>query len=160
MAYNSRYALGYGKDEVPINSHDFSDDEEDLSMAGIQETAPIRSGMSPFGDTAYQGYQFGEDAEYEEPLGYEKARTTPDLFELQNQSSLRHDRTGRSHSPFPNTEYGFLSKDPHQVLTTPLSINVEDDPEAGFRERQQPLKRGHTRKVKLVNGDIFCTDYP
>lgn len=159
MAYNSRYTRGYDRDETPITQHDVSDDEEDLGNTHIHDDIPMRSGMSPFGDTAYQGYQVEEDSSYDQPMGYpvEPLQTrydsrSPGAYEKYEE------HYPKSVSPIP-PKYGFLEHDPHEMVSTPFS-SAESDPEAGFRERQQPLKRGHTRKVKLVNGDIFCTDYP
>lgn len=159
MAYNARYTRGYDRDEVPINQHDNSDDEDDLANATLHDGIPMRSGISPFGDnTAYHGYHLEEDASYHEPEGYQESMNHhQQAYELRDPQGYESAVT--YHSPSPNLKSGYFPEDPHEILTTPFS-QAEEDPEAGFRERQQQLKRGHTRKVKLVNGDIFCTDYP
>lgn len=159
MAYNSRYTRGYDLDESPINQHEASDDEGDLADAQFDNIVPMRSGMSPFGNTAYPGYRLDDDSRYDEPVTYDDAvAQSREDFRMPAAHEKYENECPRGVSPLP-IKYGFLQHDPHEMVATPFS-HAESDPEAGFRERQQPLKRGHTRKVKLVNGDIFCTDYP
>lgn len=141
-----------------MNRHDLSDDEEDLANTQLEDDVPIRSGMSPFGDTAYQGYQLQEDSTYEEPLSYNEAVSPSKGFELHDASARTPGANNYTTIPLGDKSQ-YIQNDPHEFLSTPFS-HAESDPEAGFRERQQPLRRGHTRRVKLVNGDIFCTDYP
>lgn len=159
MAYNSRYTRGYDLDEEPINHHENSDDEGDLGDAHVDNEIPMRSGMSPFGNTAYPGHNLDDDDTcYDEPMDY-NAMTAEKLREFRSHSPYDQSEKHYTKSISPLPQYGFLDHDPHEMSSTPYS-HAESDPEAGFRERQQPLRRGHTRKVKLVNGDIFCTDYP
>ena len=159
MAYNSRYMRGYNHDELPINHHESEDEEEgeDLGNINLNNAVPLRSGLSPFSDTAYSGYQPEADEEYREPIGYDEAVSHHNRLGFQSQYvnlSQQHDREIPSKGEAEYSSKEFTSEE-----VNPYTIH-EIDPEIGFRERQQPLKRGHTRKVKLVNGDIFCTDYP
>ena len=126
MAYS-----GYSQHQAPINIHDQSDDEGDLGHADIEGDYPLRSGQSPFADTAYSRYTPSPDV-YSEVPGYQAGS-----YELKETSTVNE---------YEDKQYAFLEG--------------EYDPDAAFNERQQPLKRGHTRRVKLVNGDIFCTEYP
>lgn len=158
MAYNSRYTRGYAQDEVPINRHDASDEEEeDLGDVDLNDGMPMQARLNPFADTAYSGYRPGYDTELDEPTPYQQTVVHQSHYSevpLVEDLKTPIPSITRTSSPYePSLKERFAG-------SPGPGVQPEVDPEAGFRERQQPLRRGHTRKVKLVNGDIFCTDYP
>lgn len=159
MAYNSRYTQqGYENDEQPINTHDLSDDEGDLGEGNLDDDIRLESVHNPFEDTSYQGYNppAFEDLVSDAPHYAQDHQTQSQVYNLHDETSS-HGSYDQEYKEFDSSKsYDFLKHDVRELEST----YAESDPEAAFRKRQQPLKRGHTRRVKLVNGDIFCTDYP
>ncbi len=152
MAYQSRYTRGYAHDEVPIAYDDGSDDEERGEAPPLSRNlrdVPLRSGQSPFADSSvysesnyHSNRQARSETAYQGAAGYELSETY----------------TPGAHKIDPSTKYAFTES--YEVSENPYPAKSEADSEEAWRRRQQPIQRGHTRKVKLVNGDIFCSDYP
>ena len=148
MVSHTKYSQALSNHNDPAyDPQDISDDEGDLGEATLELEPPLRSGQSPFGDTAYTRYSPPPiDAAYLESPRYTRSG-----------SAL----SGKSSSTWEKLEkYDDVIRYAYDAPRYAQQYVQEHDSEAAFRERQQPLTRGHTRRVKLVNGDIFCTDYP